>query len=294
MTEPQKTDHWASLASNLGAEPAPEEPKEAAAETPEAGRQGQTAQAAPPPPAFRPAAKAVHAPRRPAHAPAWEQLAGDLGIAPPCPRRPPHRQPQSQYRHPRSRSDRLRPSYPPQPVPTAGPPQDTVEAELPLPVWDELEPSATEPESFEPQEALDIMDETADEFDDEESDEAAVATESADGQSVNEQSVHEESATEERRSRRRHRRRGRGRGREAAPADEARTTTGTGQEPADDEIVAAEGMESDADSSVQEPVKEDRPEGERRERRGRRRRGRGRPRSGPGRTGRGGRRRPGG
>ncbi len=102
MTEPQKTDHWASLASNLGAEPAPEEPKEAAgtgapacgsrsSETPEAGPEGQPVQAAPPS-AMRPAAKPARTPRRPAHAPAWDQLAGDLGIAPQPP--PPQPAPQ--------------------------------------------------------------------------------------------------------------------------------------------------------------------------------------------------------
>ncbi len=156
-------------------------------------------------------------------------------------------------------------------------PQMVVEAEVPVPVWDELEPSATEPESFEPQEALDIMDETADEFGDEESTETAATTE-AGGQSAD-----EESPTEERRPRRRRRRCGRGRGRDdVSPLPrgedrgedekaERRRPGGPGEETAGDEVVC-EGVESGADDSVEEAAEEDRPEDERTERGGRRRR----------------------
>ena len=131
---------------------------------------------------------------------------------------------------------------------------------LSLPVWDELEPSATEPESFEPQEALDIMDETADEFADEESEEAAATSEPA-----GERSGGEEGTTEEPRSRRRRRRRGRGRGREDAPSAEtsdiyrARRRQSEDQaEPDDDEAVVAEGWSRTPSDAAKEPAEEDR------------------------------------
>ena len=112
-----------------------------------------------------------------------------------------------------------------------------VEAEVPLPVWDELEPPATEPESFEPQEALDIMDETADEFGDEESEGAAPTTESAGGQ----------------RERRRARRKSEDRVAVAVAADavgaakmllrrKLATAREPGDAPADDEAGASEGI----------------------------------------------------
>ncbi len=330
MTEPDKTDHWASLASHLGAEPAPEEPTaEALPEGQETGAEGQTAAAAPPPTVSRPAAKPVRPPRRPARPAAWDQLAGDLGIAPAPPPPPPassavppsaastspQPSPGGRWGTPRSAERPSAFSPPPQASPegrvATQPPVerpkeiaeiDIVEAELSMPVWNELEPPATEPESFEPQEALDIMDETADEFADEESEEAAATSESA----------RAEAAADERRPRRRHRRRGRGRGREDAPATKARTSS----EPGDsefsegqagerdaggegragkpdvrEEAVVFEGMESDAGDLVKETAEEDRiegeprsegeprPEGEPTERRGRRRRrGRGRDR----------------
>ncbi|MGO9109922.1 MAG: hypothetical protein ACLP9L_11875 [Thermoguttaceae bacterium] len=269
MTEPQKTDHWAALASNLGAEPVLEELKESgSAETPEASAQVQATQSAPPPPVFRPAAKPVSTARRPAHPSAWDQLAGDLGITPP---------PQP-----------VASTAPPASVPTSAGPRSAVlpfaelpneivdieieEAEAALPVWADLEPAATEPESFEPQEALDIMDDTADEFGDEASD-ADTATSESDGErSASEHSANEESATEERRSRRRRRRRGRGRGREDAPAEEAGSGNESNEEPTDDNVIFSGSLESDDDSPLAEPAEEDRPEGERTERRGRRRR----------------------
>jgi len=140
-----------------------------------------------------------------------------------------------------------------------------------LPSWGDLEPPATEPESYEPQEALDIMDETADEFDDEESEKAAATTASAGGQSAD-----GENATDERRPRRRRRRRGRGRSREGVANE-------PGKEVAPEEGVLSESTESSVDDSVhvdgsvQEPAEKERLEGERTERRGRRRRrGRGR------------------
>ncbi|MEI8373005.1 MAG: hypothetical protein WCJ35_09265 [Planctomycetota bacterium] len=260
MTEPQKTDHWASLATNLGAERVPEEPRDlASVETPESAAEEPTEQVAPPLPAFRPAAKPAPAPRRPARASAWDQLAGDLGIAPPPP-------------------SPLAPPAPPAPPaatttqPFAEPRKVVVELELALPAWGELELPAIEPGSYEPQEALDIMDETADEFDAEESEESATTPDSA-----NEQSANEEGATDERRPRRRRRRRGRGRSREGVLSDEAQTANEPGEELANEEGVLSESTESDVDNSVQEPAEKDRIEGEQPERRGRRRRrGRGR------------------
>jgi hypothetical protein len=167
-----------------------------------------------------------------------------------------------------------------------------LEAEVPLPSWDDLESAATQPESFEPQEALDIMDETADEFGefgDESSDESVAPTEGA-----GELSAGEEIAKDERRSRRRRRRRGRGRGREDAPSAEGQTSDVAGEEstsdqlasdqlasdePASEELVVSESLEVDSDGATQEPVEESRSDEERSERRGRRRRrGRGRDR----------------
>ena len=262
MSEPQNADHWASLASNLGAEPAPEKPKEPVMVEPaEAATEDQSVQAAPSPSTFRPVAKPVPAARRPARPSAWDQLAGDLGIAVPLPPPPPVRP-----------AEVASPSATFVPAPPAEePPRVVVEAEASLPVWDELEPPATEPESFEPQEALDIMDETADEFGDESSDEIAVTTES-----IDEQSTTEEGATEERRGRRRRRRRGRGRSREDAPSAETPTANESSEEPDSDESVASEFVESDVDSSAKEDAEEDRSEEGPAERRGRRRRGRGR------------------
>ena len=77
--------------------------------------------------------------------------------------------------------------------------------------WDDLDPTATEPRSFEPQEALDVMDETADEF------EEGFA---AEGTATTGESAQPE--PDERRGRRRRRGRGRGRNREEADTAEAR------------------------------------------------------------------------
>ncbi len=221
----------------------------------------------------------MRAPRRPARPPAWDQLAGDLGIelppAPPVPIQPAAGAlPQAAVE---GESVAESPSEATELA--AKPPEDFVaaevvvaEEEIPMPVWEELEPSATEPESFEPQEALDIMDETADEFGDEESEGAGATSESASGRSGD-----EDSAREERRPRRRRRRRGRGRGRDDGPAAEAHAAEQSGEELAGAESVSSEGMESDADDALRDRAEEDRPGDERTERRGRRRRrGRGR------------------
>ena len=269
-------DHWASLATNLGAEPAPEEPKQVAPqETPDAAVEAQTAQSAPPQSSFQPAAKRTPAPRRPARPAAWDQLAGDLGIAavppPPPPQTAASRAP-AHLERPKAAVEAERTRELPAAALTREPPKeigelDIVDAELSLPAWSELQPPATEPKSYEPQEALDIMDETADEFADEKG-EAPAPTEPAGG----------EAATEERKSRRRRRRRGRGRGREGAPSEEVRASGEPDCDAGDDDGVVFQSTEPEADDSVQEAAgEEDRPEGEPTERRGRRRhRGRGR------------------
>ena len=46
------------------------------------------------------------------------------------------------------------------------PAEIAAEIEAELSAWDDLDPTATEPRSFEPQEALDVMDETSDDFED--------------------------------------------------------------------------------------------------------------------------------
>jgi hypothetical protein len=263
MTEPQKTDHWASLASNLGAEPAPEIPQRAtAADSSEASITGPLAETSAPP-TFRPAVKSGSAPRRPAKPSAWDQLAGDLGIAPPPPPAP--IAPPISEEGPNEAAEEERPTI----VVDAKPANLIFEAEVALPVWDDLEPPATEPESFEPQEALDIMDETADEFADEVSEEASTAADSAGAEGV----------PGEPRPRRRRRRRGRGRGREGAASSEASTVNEFSEELGDDERADCENAESAVDESTGEPAEEGRHEDDRSERRPRRRRrGRGRSR----------------
>ena len=143
------------------------------------------------------------------------------------------------------------------------------DVEAAMPVWEQLQPAATEPHSFEPQEALDIMDETADEFGDEAAEETAVSAESGG-----------ETPTEEQRSRRRRRRRGRGRGRESVGPAEARAPGDSGEVSRDEEFPAEEDLSRDADqdaeTSTGETAVEELPEGERTDRRGRRPRGRGR------------------
>jgi hypothetical protein len=148
------------------------------------------------------------------------------------------------------------------------PAEIAAEIEAELTAWEDLEPTATEPQSFEPQEALDVMDETADEFDDEVPGEAAATS--------GEKSSAEE---EERRGRgRRRRRRGRGRGRDEAPSSEAQPAA-SDQEQASEEPGTeggfGAGLEMEpAESAEGEPSEEDR--GERRPhdrgRRGRHRR----------------------
>ncbi len=247
------------------------------AATPRSDSEVQASPAPPPSLAMRSAAKPAQASRRPAQPAAWDQLAGTLGIEiPPAP--PPQPVPSKPAASATPRPKETH-SYVP---PFAETPKEIVEidveAEAALPVWSDLEPSATEPESFEPQEALDIMDETAgDDFDDEASDAASAASESAAGEGPSS----EQREGDERRPRRRRRRRGRGRCREDATsaeggaAGEHEKGYDHGEEPSERESIVSEGAESNVDGPSMEPSETDR--AERPERRGRRR-GRGRDR----------------
>jgi hypothetical protein len=91
------------------------------------------------------------------------------------------------------------------------PAEMAAEIEAELTAWDDIDPTATEPRSFEPQEALDFMDETAEEFDEESSGELSGESAAAPGDSQSEEQG-------ERRGRRR-RRRGRGRSRDGAESN---------------------------------------------------------------------------
>ncbi len=140
------------------------------------------------------------------------------------------------------------------------------EMEAELTAWNDLDPTATEPRSFEPQEALDVMDETADEFEEPLSGEAATTGETAPAEG------------EERRGRRRRRRRGRGRSREAAEATESaegRSTEAGEEQPVEDYF--GEGLDFEP-SEAAEGEAEEEVRGERHappaERAGDRRRGR--------------------
>ena len=228
MTEPHKTDHWASLASNLGAEPAPEEPQERGSRRKrrrpvcqeQAGsgarrrrppfRAGGQARTGAPPPGPCSGLGSIgrrlgncasrHRLRlrrlRKVPSPAVERPAASL----PCIPAVSH----CDERHSRQRClPRTRR-------------RSVEEAEAAMAGLGRLEPSATEPESFEPQEALDIMDETADEFGDEESEEDAAATVTAGEKSAGERKCHGRSRTTI--APPSPPRRGRGRGREEAPA----------------------------------------------------------------------------
>lgn len=261
MTEPNTVDHWGALAGDLGAEPAPEKPQPtpATAEEPSA----ETSAAAPPPPIFKPAGKPARTEKRPARPPAWDQLAGDLGIEvppPPVVSEPPAsrafgtKAPSPSAPLPEGEgSYRSRPAPPPEreggyrspsadrpegkgsyrsastgfaegveiktPSPSAPLPEEegglapaeiAAEIEAELTAWDDLDPTATEPRAFEPQEALDVMDETADEFEEDFAAEAAAPA----GEST-------EQERDDRRGRHRRRRRGRGRNRDETETAEA-------------------------------------------------------------------------
>ncbi len=160
MSEPQSADHWAALVGDLGAKPAPEKPQPPPTAS-EISAEG--APAAAPPPIFQPPAKTVRPSKRPAQPAGWDQLAGDFGIAPPPPPASPLR--------PVPELVESRPSWS-APVSSdveegMAPAEIAAEIEAELTAWDDIDPTATEPQAFEPQEALDVMDETADEFDEE-------------------------------------------------------------------------------------------------------------------------------
>jgi hypothetical protein len=284
MTEPQKADHWAVLATDLGAQPAPEEPKPAvgdestAAELSEAEdmtwegdpQPEAVVPAPPPPPVIRPVAKPVTPSRRPARPSAWDQLPGELGITV----SPPPPQPIASVATPGFERGKLEPRAV-EPETTAEPPNVVPEVALP---WAELEPTVTEPKPFEPQEALDFMDDTSDEF----------GNELPEGSTAPGEARRGEPQEDEQRSRRRRRRRGRGRGREEregrgpseavaggasaphageAPAASSELESGT---------LGSELIDSGTESAGPQPAEEAAAEGDRSERRGRRRRGRGR------------------
>jgi hypothetical protein len=250
MTEPNSTDHWAALAGDLGAKvpPAPEKPQ--APDSAEAPLQA----SAPPPPIFKPAGKAVRPEKRPARPPAWDALAGDLGIEmPPQPAEPPPRKFEAVRPSPAAPIPQEEGSYrsPRAPFPQGGgnlaPAEMAAEIEAELTAWDDVDPTATEPRSFEPQEALDVMDETSEDFDEGFSGEAAVpSSEAAPAES------------EERHGRRR-RRRGRGRNRDAVESAEVRSTDPDEEQPAADEA-AAEYF--DEDSDIERPAFGDGDEGD--------------------------------
>ena len=142
------------------------------------------------------------------------------------------------------------------------PAEIAAEIEAELTAWDDMDPTATEPQAFEPQEALDVMDETADEFDEEFSGEAGAASTESTPQE-----------RDERRGRRR-RRRGRGRNRDAAEGSE-RPSTEPGQEQAADGGFG-EGLESEPSEAAADETEDKTSEDDRGERRPRgRRRGRG-------------------
>jgi hypothetical protein len=89
MADQGKSDHWAELASVLGAEPVPvEEKKEEQVEGTETLMAGlgveDPGEPAPPPRSFLPPVSAAPSPppRRKVAPPNWDQLASDLGVAP--------------------------------------------------------------------------------------------------------------------------------------------------------------------------------------------------------------------
>ena len=243
MSEPQSVDHWAALAGDISGEPAPEQPQPtpAASETSAEGTP-----AAPPPPIFQPPAKTVRPSKRPAKPAGWDQLAGDFGIESPPP-------PVSSARVvPKPMESKPSWSAPVSPDldEDMEPAEIAAEIEAELTVWDDIDPTATEPRAFEPQEALDVMDETADEFDDELSGESAAAS--------------GEASTPEREERGGRRRRRRGRGRNRGPADSTeRPIAEPGQEESAEGGVgdgldvepseAAEGETSEHDHSERRP-----------------------------------------
>jgi len=278
MSEPNSIDHWAALAGDLGAQPAPQLPQPAAASTETTSAEAAPAQAAsPPPPIHQLPGKPVRPAKRPAKPPAWDQLASEFGIAPlPQPVAPPAvtSAPVVPTPAPLRGAETVAPARPtPAPLPEAAetslePAEIAAEIEAELTAWNDMEPTATEPQSFEPQEALDIMDETAEEFDDEPAGESGETAGPADESAPAE--------GDQRRGRRRRRRgRGRGRSREGADGVEAPADTQAEEQPDADAFGA--GLEPEAADTARDARQQ--PEDDRGERRGRRRR-RGR---GPGR-----------
>ena len=251
MSEPQSVDHWGALAGDLGAKPAPERPQPTPAASENSPKE---APAAAPLPIFQPPAKTVRPSKRPAKPAGWDQLAGDFGIAPPprpvsaAPVVPEPMESKSSWSAP---------------VPTdlddgMGPAEIAAELEAELTAWDDIDPTATEPRAFEPQEALDVMDETADEVDEEFSGEAAAP------------SGEERPQEREERGGRRRRRRGRGRNRGTAENTEQPIAEPGSEETAEGGF--GEGLELEPSESAEgETAEHDR--GERRPRG--RRRGRG-------------------
>ena len=161
MTEPNSVDHWAALAGDLGPPTGPERPQPVpAAEelSPEA------LSAAPPPPVFQSPAKTVRPARNRQARPRGTNWPVNWELLP----MPPAPAAGSQGGGP----DDSPPAPLPQGEGSLKPVEFAAEIEAELTAWDELEPTATEPQSFQPQEALDFMDEPAGEFDEEVSVEA--------------------------------------------------------------------------------------------------------------------------
>ena len=287
MSEPHSVDHWAALAGDLGAQPAPEttQPPVASDAT---STESPTA-AAPPAPIFQAPSKSVRPEKKPAKPPAWDQLAGRIGnYAPMPPPAPPAAPAPKSWEEPKSRIP-----APPAPVAERAASYEPaelaaeIEIEAELTAWNDMEPTATEPHSFEPQEALDFMDDTSEEFSDEYSDELSgepseepAATTEASGEAA-------PAEGDERRGRRRRRRRGRGRGRDRETAGAPGSVAGEADEagPAEsfeegegafEEVEGGfdEGVESESSGGGELTPK--RPEGDRGPRAGgSRRRGRG-------------------
>ena len=182
MTEPNSNDHWAALAGDLGAEPVPEKPQPTPATTEDPSAEGQQPFAAALP-IFKPVAKSV-VPRNVRTTPRgvgptgrgiWYRVRPQPVVSePPASRafgfeRASPSSPRSEGQGYRSVSTgfseeiKTRIPSPPAHLPASdenlAPAEIAAEIEAELTAWDDLDPTATEPRAFKPQEALDVMDE---------------------------------------------------------------------------------------------------------------------------------------
>lgn len=253
MTDQNAADHWAELASEVGAEPLPQTDSIAGSEAASPAR----------PVAPRPrAAAASKSPRRSAPAANWGELASELGIESPREPAPPvvRQQPTS-------------PAAGPAMKPAPRRPVEPVTAPVTAPVVDEVSFS-------EPIAPADLVSDSAAQF-------AELAEElpTAAEQSADAQPEGTEAGTSERRGRRRRRRRRRG---PRDVASEARTSASEGDEPAaTSEIIDFDNLEGEIESESESETievadevadvepRQGEPEGEPGRRRPRRRRRRG-------------------